>query len=427
MRAPTDKLVHRLFILLNIIICLKILGYFTLSENVAITRVLKILLRVGTTIWLWYIYKKLKKRNFILSYQYENILTPGFYIAYLALGLVSFLWSTDVGYSALQWVMATESLVFILLFIKIKEAVGFYFPNRAFRYSSFFANGIFFILSGLLIGLMIDPDTFYRMTRGGEEARFGGYLMNPNELGMLASIGGSLAFMEIKAYRNKFYPILMLIIALIALVLTGSRSSTIGFLLITFVFINKSSSRNIKMLVYAAMALAVPFILQVIIFKAGDVEEVLSMTGRLPFWSALLNEGIVQEPLLGFGFMRIYYTDAFQSVHTYAGKMTHNTFLQVLMNLGFIGLFIAISQLVLNIRNYAQSNHAENKMLFMCIFIPAIINSFTEFGIFGETNYAILFYQFLVLLFVVKFNPNFSLSDKITLKKLHKQYPELAQ
>ena len=121
MKAPTDKLVHRLFILLNIIICLKILGYFTLSENVAITRVLKILLRVGTTIWLWYIYKKLKKRNFILSYQYENILTPGFYIAYLALGLVSFLWSTDVGYSALQWVMATESLVFILLFTKCKN------------------------------------------------------------------------------------------------------------------------------------------------------------------------------------------------------------------------------------------------------------------------------------------------------------------
>ena len=427
MKTASDKLVRHLFILLNIIICLKILGYFTLSENVAITRVLKILLRVGTTVWLWHIYNQLKKRNFILSYLYENILTPALYVAYLALALVSFLWSTDVGYSALQWVMATESLLFIVLFIKIKETVGFYFPNRSFRYSSFFANGIFFILSGLLIGLMIDPDTFYRMTRGGEEARFGGYLMNPNELGMLASIGGSLAFMEIKAYRNKFYPVLMLVIALIALVLTGSRSSTIGFLLITFVFINKSATRNIKLLVYAAMALAVPFILQVIIFKAGDVEEVLSMTGRLPFWSALLNEGIVQEPLLGFGFMRIYYTDAFQSVHTYAGKMTHNTFLQVLMNLGFIGLFIALSQLALNIRNYIQSNHAENKMLFMCIFIPAIINSFTEFGIFGETNYAILFYQFLVLLFVIKFNPHFSISDKITLKKLHQQYPELAQ
>ncbi len=409
--------ISKLFILLNIIICIKILGYFTLSENIAITRVLKILMRVGTTIWIWQLYRGMQKKNHVLSYAYHQVLTPGMYLLYLALALVSFLWSTDIGYSALQWVMAAESVVFVILFIKMVEGVKYYYPETKFRYSSFFANGIFVILSGLLIGLMIDPDTFYRMTRGGEEARFGGYLMNPNELGMLASIGGALSFMEIQASRHKFYPVLMLVISIIALVLTGSRSSTIGFLLITFLFIQKSASRNIKIGVYAAMMLAIPFVLQVIIFKAGDVEEVLSMTGRLPFWSALLNEGIVQEPLLGFGFMRIYYTDAFQSVHTYAGKMTHNTFLQVLMNLGFVGLFIVLSQLVLTLRSYITSTNAEYRMLFLCIFIPAIINSFTEFGIFGETNYGILFYQFLVFLFVIRFNPHFTLAERIKLKR----------
>ena len=77
------------------------------------------------------------------------------------------------------------------------------------------------------------------------------------------------------------------------------------------------------------------------IFKDdGGIDEVLSMTGRLPFWTALLNEGIVREPFFGFGFMRINYTDYFQGLNTYPAKMTHNTFMQVLMNLGFVGFFI---------------------------------------------------------------------------------------
>ena len=60
------------------------------------------------------------------------------------------------------------------------------------------------------------------------------------------------------------------------------------------------------------------------------------MTGRLPFWKALINEGLPREPLLGFGFMRIDYKEYFQSTHTYPGKMTHNTFMQVFDEFGVL-------------------------------------------------------------------------------------------
>ena len=54
------------------------------------------------------------------------------------------------------------------------------------------------------------------------------------------------------------------------------------------------------------------------------MEEVMSMTGRLPFWTALIEEGLPREPFLGLvlcnRLQRI-----FQGVHTYPGKMTHNT------------------------------------------------------------------------------------------------------
>ncbi len=107
------------------------------------------------------------------------------------------------------------------------------------------------------------------------------------------------------------------------------------------------------------VALAVPAILKFVIFKDDGG----------------LNEGIIREPFFGFGFMRINYTDYFESLNTYAAKMTHNTFMQVLMNLGFVGFFVAFWQLVATIHNYLKER---GKSLygdfFMAMFIPIFIN-----------------------------------------------------
>ncbi len=147
------------------------------------------------------------------------------------------------------------------------------------------------------------------------------------------------------------------------------------------------------------------------------------MTGRLPFWTALINEGLPREPLLGFGFMRIDYTDAFQSANTYAGKMTHNTFMQVLINLGFVGLTIVIFQMAFTFKAIAKENDEVRLMLY-CMLIPLIINSVTEFGIFGESNYGILFYQLIFSYIAFQKNPIMTRSQKIILRK---RRPDLIQ
>ena len=161
----------------------------------------------------------------------------------------------------------------------------------------------------------------------------------------------------------------------------------------------------------------IPLFLNFVIFKeSGGIEEVMSMTGRLSFWKALLNEGIIREPFFGFGFMRINYTDYFQGLNTYPAKMTHNTFMQVLMNLGFIGFFIAIVQLSQTIRNFRINRKNQYNTFVIAMFIPILINSFTEFGIFGEANYAILFYQFLIVLFIYKIPSKLSKEDQVKLR-----------
>jgi len=172
---------------------------------------------------------------------------------------------------------------------------------------------------------------------------------------------------------------------------------------------------------FVMAGIAIPFILQYVIFKAGNVEEVFSMTGRIPFWSALLNEGIVKEPFLGFGFQRIYYTNRFVSMNAYAGHMTHNTFLQVLLNVGFVGFLLVILQMTLLFRGIIRSKEQDKKMFFLAMMVPLFINSVTEFGIFGQTNYAIFFYQFLIFMVVLKYNPKFNKQEDMKVKLFFKQ------
>lgn len=409
---------------LTVILLVQLVGFFTLTENIAITRVLKVILRIGSVGWIILYYRKLVKKGNVASLKYEHTLVPLLYGAYLFMGLVSFLWSTNIGYSALQLIMDIESFVFAYYYIKIIVLVNNYYPEYKFRLSATVFYSILLIQLWFLIGMFTVPDTYYRLTHGGDVARLGGFLMNPNELGMLAVVGLACGIVELLAKDKKVLTLLGMLTILYALIQTGSRSSMIGFMLIVGYFINKSNNQKLKMAVYVGMILAVPVIVQTIFIKQGDLEEVLSMTGRLPFWKALLTEGLPESPWYGFGFMRISWTGSFKSVHTYEGHMTHNTFIQVLMNLGFIGFFIVLMQMVVTLRAFAKSKDDGKKKYFVGIFIPILINSFTEFGIFGETNYGILFYQLLIWLFVIDFNPKLNLLQKVTLQKMRPAFYE---
>ena len=124
-----------------------------------------------------------------------------------------------------------------------------------------------------------------------------------------------------------------------------------------------------------------------------------------------------REPLLGFGFMRIDYKEFFQSTHTYPGKMTHNTFMQVLMNLGFVGLTLVIFQMIFTLRGIFRENK-EIKLMLLGMLIPVIINSFTEFGIFGESNYGILFYQLVIFMIAFDNRKYLTRVEKMMVRKV---------
>ncbi len=408
--------------LLLLVFFVKLAGFFTWSENVSITRVFKIISRIGMTVAIFGVYKMILKRGAIGAFKWQHEMSIGLYVGYLLLGLISFLWSTNIGYSALQWIMDIESLVFAYYFIACFILLDQYFPRSGIKFYAILGNGIMAMMMIFIIGMFLAPDDFYRMTHGGEEARLGGFFMNPNELGMLGGVGVSCFIFQLYTKGNKFWPILKIILLLYAIIMTGSRSSAVGCLLIAFFHIQQTKNRKLKALMYASTFLVIPLVIQKIFLKEGGLEEVLSMTGRLPFWKALITEGLPRELFFGFGFMRIDYKEHFESVHTYAGHMTHNTFIQVLMNLGIIGFTLVMAQVIFTFRGFFKTEDKERKLMFIGIIIPVMINSFTEFGVFGETNYGILFYQFLVVFICLKANPHLTPRERGWLERTNPHF-----
>jgi len=323
--------------------------------------------------------------------------------------------------------MTFESFVFTYFFFRVVFIVNAHFKNKELNIIILFSWAIFPIMITFIIGSFSLPDVFYRGMRGGEELRLGGWIMNPNELGMLSGIAGALAFIRLQIGKARFWYLLMIVAAITVLLLTSSRSSAIGFALILGILILRSENKRMKRVMLLVGIVAIPVMINTVVFKAaGGVEEVMSMTGRLPFWKALLNEGIVKEPFFGYGFMRINYTEYFQGLNTYAAKMTHNTFVQVLMNLGFVGFFIAIWQMIVTVNVFRSNRSGTFASYFIALFIPLLINSFTEFGVFGEANYGILFYQFLIWLFVFQPREKLTLHERVGLKifrnRMQKRY-----
>ncbi len=405
---------------LFVLLFLMVAGFFTWSENIIITRVIKVVGRMGVLIGSYLIYRRIVNNGAPDTLVAKNVLASRLYFAYLGLGFLSFLWSTNVGFSALQWFMTMQSLVFCYFFVKSIALLNIYFPNNTTKLYNLLGNTVFILILIFVVGMFVDPDTFYRLTHGGEEARLGGYIMNPNELGMLAGVGVACLIFDLYRKHHTVWTIVKLIVIFYALYATGSRSSLIGALLIIYFHISQSDKKQLKALIIAGMLIIAPVAIWKVVLKGGDterLEEVMSMTGRLPFWKALISEGLPREPLLGFGFMRIDYKEFFQSTHTYPGKMTHNTFMQVLMNLGFVGLTLVIFQMIFTLRSIFRENK-EIKLMLLGMLIPVIINSFTEFGIFGESNYGILFYQLVIFMIAFDNRKYLTRVEKMMVRKV---------
>ena len=393
---------NTLLYILILLLTLRISSYFTLfPDSLAMTQVVKAGLRVSLTIFSFLLLKSLREKDKELSLVFSNLTPLLLYCGYLFLGLLSVFWASLPHYALLQLSMIIEALFFAWFYFQLVLYYNALSADHA-RFSLLFGRTVMVIALSFLIGLAVDPDLFYRQTHGGEVSRLGGSIINPNELGLLAVLGAVMAYTEILRRHQVSINMFIIAVCVGVLLLTQSRSSLMAFLLITSIYILRNGNMKLIFLAIIGAIVLMPILIQAIIVKQGDLQEVFSFTGRLPFWSDLLNYGFPKRPILGFGFMCIAEGDYFHSIHSYSAKMTHNSFIQVLLNLGLVGAFICFLQIVAMVSVMLKSKKEELKWLAWMMLIPLVINSVTEFGIFGESNYGIQFYHFIILFFVVE-------------------------
>ena len=107
--------------------------------------------------------------------------------------------------------MIVESFVFAYYFVLVYRLVLHYRPDASLRVSHLLSRSTGMVLLVFLLGVILLPEKFYRLTHGGEEARLGGYLMNPNELGMLSVVGAGMCCLELlkgtKKGGRSFFPV----------------------------------------------------------------------------------------------------------------------------------------------------------------------------------------------------------------------------
>ena len=395
---------------LIVILFFKILAFSAFSETPIIAQGLKIVIGLTATGSLFLFFNRLISSGVIASFKYRFVLSYFFYMLFLIQGFASLLWSSDVIFSTIQILRYADLFVFSVLFIKVYRMLEEYYGDRIVPVSHLIGMASFFNVMVFVVGYFVATDTFMRDTHGGDVSRLGGLIMNPNEVGMLCVVAMSAIIAAFFKAGIRGYYIVVLGISFFALILTSSRSSLIAFLLIVAFFVLRSGKAKIIWPSVGVSMLAIPYLVNVVILKEGhvDAEEVMSMTGRIPFWKALMTEALPQEPYFGFGFMCIYYTKYFQGMDTYPASMTHNTFIQVFVSMGMIGFLVVLFQMTTFFNSVMRAKIPGGTNLFVAIFIPIFINSLTEFGIWGITNYGVLYYQILFLYYVIYYNDKLS-------------------
>ncbi|RME04088.1 MAG: hypothetical protein D6816_09985, partial [Bacteroidetes bacterium] len=170
-----------ILVVLVLLLGMRIASYFTLFPNsVAMTQLVKTAGRLALTGSSFLLFKYLQDRHKGYRFQYGNLTPLMIYLAYLFLGLLSFFWSSKVSYSALQWAMVVEALAFAWFYshaIMLYNAIS----DNHVRFTFAFGRATMFICIAFILGLIFDPETYYRQTHGGEVSRLGGFIINPNE------------------------------------------------------------------------------------------------------------------------------------------------------------------------------------------------------------------------------------------------------
>ena len=127
--------------------------------------------------------------------------------------------------------------------------------------------------------------------------------------------------------------------------------------------------------------------LAAVFLNAGDLVKALgrdpTLTGRTELWHRVL--GMIANPLVGAGFESFWLGDRLQtmwSMYWWHPSEAHNGYLEVFLNLGWVGVALLAIVLVAGYRNAFVASRRDRLTggLKLAFFVAAVTYNFTEAG-----------------------------------------------
>ena len=241
----------------------------------------------------------------------------------------------------------------------------------------------------LLIGILTEIffDEFYPWIIN---YRFGGTL-HPNHQGW--NCGTLLISSTVLASsRGRWRPffIMAVIIAIIFLVLTKSRTTFVGAFIVLIAYLSIVTSKPTKLFVVFGSIIIVLLLYIIIgekfntythfLFLLGrtDLSDTQTLTGRVPLWTELINY-IAKRPLQGYGFNAFWTPNHVYKISKqvqWSVPGAHNDYIELLLGVGIVGfttyviiLSFAIKRSLILCRNKSEPYSAFCWMIliFYCI------------------------------------------------------------
>jgi O-antigen ligase len=313
-----------------------------LNPQLVFGETVSLFMLAGLSLWLSNKYNLLPK--FIKSLKINWYIFP-----FLIFAGLSIFWSINWLISLLRWLFLVFTIIiggYIGLRFDVKKIIGLL---SGFGFYVLFLSAIIIILLPQA-GIM-----YYYIIQGAWK----GLYWHKNHMGFIAAFIAILFFFNFieTIYKKNSQAWVMGIAYIISLVFVyksdsvGAEFTTIflhGFILAALFWLKyKDRIQPVHYWIFTGVAVS---ILIIILFNLDGIfglfNRSTSLTGRIPMWINLYNVYFTKHPVLGYGFNAFWYVDSHREImHLISGYpdqivISDNGFIDILINTGYIGLFL---------------------------------------------------------------------------------------
>ncbi len=271
---------------------------------------------------------------------------PGLMFAYGLVALASAIYSpfrTLSVYKACEIIVDVGVIAFFLS----------YYPSRADmkRWIDFNWFMVALLIALVWVGAILFPNRAFRHGVGTLGVQIYGQMpiMNPNSIGVLAAIIVIISLsrtLHVRGLNERIMYIILLAVGETTLMLSQARTSLFGGMLAIMVVL--LLNKRIKLLGFVALLLVMviifssnlPSLLLEYIMRGQSSTLFYSFSGRSPYWS-IAWEKFLESPIYGYGFSAGSRYTVLAQIGLGAQAAMHNAWLEILVNVGIIGLIPA--------------------------------------------------------------------------------------